>query len=285
MIKLADEIRGKFSDVLSSDGAFDEVLVLEGEIYRAKEGRRTLRFEYGGENYFAKIHMGIGWKEVFKNLTAFRLPITDASNEWMAVEVLEHVGVDTVKIVGKGSRGWNPAKRESFVVMKALDELVEVEDFLKELGGLQGRRRLELKRVIVRKVAESARRMHAAGMNHRDFYLCHFHILERDWSDWSPEEDFRLPLIDLHRSQIRSHVPMRWLAKDLGALLYSAIDCGMTDRDLVAFLRVYLGREWKQRLSDESTLWQMVVKRAGGFYQRHRGRKMPLPGVFQRFEY
>lgn len=282
MIELSAEIRDKFPGAATDDDAFDRLMALDGKIYRAKEGRRTLRFEYGGEHYFAKIHTGIGWREVMKNLTSFRLPVTDASREWKAVEVLERVGVDTVAIVGKGCRGWNPAKRESFVIMRALDELVEVEDFLKELGGLKGKMRLALKRKIVRKVAKAARRMHGAGMNHRDFYLCHFHILERDWSDWSADEDFRLPLIDLHRAQMRGTVPRRWLAKDLGALLFSALDCGVTDRDLVAFLRVYLGTDWKRKLSDEAGLWQAVGKRAQKFYRRHRGEDAVFPGVFQR---
>ena len=126
--------------------------------------------------------------------------------------------------------------------------------------------------------------MHGAGMNHRDFYLCHFHVLERDWSDWSAGEDFRLPVIDLHRAQIREKVPVRWLAKDLGALLYSAIDCDITDRDLVAFLRVYLGAEWKDKLHTDLILWRAVVTRARKFYQRHRGVEARLPGVFQRFK-
>jgi len=295
MIELVDEIRDKFSNTSSSvssnasssDGAFDKVLELDGEIYRAKEGRRTLRFQHDGRQYFAKIHMGIGWKEVFKNLLSFRLPITDAANEWKAVEILEREGVDTVKIVGKGSRGLNPANKQSFVIMKALEELVEVEDFLKDLGGLKGALRLALKRKIICKVAESARKMHGAGMNHRDFYLCHFHILERnnsEWSEWTPEDDFRLPVIDLHRAQIRAAVPTRWLAKDLGALLFSAIDCSITDRDLVAFLRVYLGRDWKNQLREESALWSAVLKRARGFYRKHHGKEARLPGVFSYVE-
>lgn len=279
MIEISDVLSNRFSGADS----FEQVLVLEGKVYRAKEGRRTLLFEHGGREYFAKIHMGIGWLEIWKNLSGFRLPIVDASNEWKAVDLLEKAGVETVRIVGKGVRGWNPAKRQSFVIMDALEERVEVEDFLKEMGGLQGRRRLELKRVIVGKVADAARRMHEAGMNHRDFYLCHFHIIDRDWSEWSCDEDVRLPLIDLHRAQIRTEVPRRWLAKDLGALLFSAIDCGITDRDLVAFLRVYLGGGWKQRLRGDRELWSAVIKRAGGFYRRHRNREMVLPGVFQRF--
>ena len=276
MIDLADELKDRFSGV----DAFDSVMALDGDIYRAKEGRRTLLFKHGGREYFAKIHSGIGWGEVWKNLSSFRLPITDASNEWKAVELLERSGVETVKIVGKGTRGSNPAGIESFVIMRALDERVEVEDFLKDFGGLAGRGRLILKRKIVRKVADAARRMHGAGMNHRDFYLCHFHIMDRDWTGDEAADEIHLPLIDLHRAQIRGSVPHRWLAKDLGALLFSAIDCEITDRDLVAFLKVYLGDGWREKLVDDAALWSAVVGRASKFYQRHRGVQPRLPGVF-----
>lgn len=270
----------ELSDRFSGAGAFDDVLALEGKVYRAKEGRRTLLFEHDGSEYFAKIHMGIGWGEIWKNLSSFRWPVIDASNEWRAVDLFERVGVETVQVVGRGARGLNPAKRQSFVIMRALEERVEVEDFLKTMAGLEGRKRLLLKRAIVRKVADAAGKMHGAGVNHRDFYLCHFHIMDADWSVWRPGDDFRLPLIDLHRAQIRSRVPRRWLVKDLGALLFSAIDCGVTDRDVLAFLRVYLGGGWKRLMRDDAGFWRDVVKRAGKFYMKHRGAEMKMPGVF-----
>lgn len=276
MFELAEELQG----LVKGDDAFDQVMSLDGEIYRAKEGRRTLLFEHKGREYFAKIHRGIGWREIWKNLSGFRLPITDASNEWLAVDLLERAGVETVKIVGKGSRGANPAQIESFVIMRALDERVELEDFLKDFGGLTGSGRLRLKRKLVRKVADAARRMHGAGMNHRDFYLCHFHIMQRDWTGDESAEEIHLPLIDLHRAQIRPQVPRRWLVKDLGALLFSAVDCEINDRDLLAFLREYLGADWKLQLQNHAGIWQDVVRRAESFYQRHRGQPMPLPGVF-----
>ncbi|MST95429.1 MAG: hypothetical protein EXS33_09230 [Pedosphaera sp.] len=40
-------------------------------------------------------------------------------------------------------------------------------------------------------------------------------------------------VIDLHRAQLRDRVPARWLVKDLGGLLFSALDCGLTRRDQV----------------------------------------------------
>lgn len=274
MIELSPDLHEKFG------GSFDAVMRLDGEIYRAKEGRRTLAFRHDGQEYFAKIHGGVGWKEIFKNLFSLKLPALDASREWQAVRLLEDCGVDTVEVVGKGVRGWNPARRESFVLMRALEERIEVEDFLKDPGGLTGVAATQLRRAIIRKVAETARKMHAAGMNHRDFYLCHFHLLERDWSGWVRGEEFRLPVLDLHRAQLRDRVPRRWLVKDLGALLYSLRDCEWTDRDLVAFLQIYLGREWKESLGREAGLWRAVVRKANGFQRRHGGGPLRLPGVF-----
>ncbi len=253
--------------------AFDKVLVAEGDVVRAKEGRRTFRFEHAGCGYFAKVHRGIGWGEIWKNLSQFRLPVIDASNEWKAVSLLEQVGVDTVSIVGKGARGANPATRQSFVIMDELHEKIELEDFLKDLGGLTGVKALKLKRQLLRQVAEAARKMHGAGINHRDFYLCHFHIEEKDWSTWLEGEEIRLPLLDLHRAQIRSAVPHRWLVKDLGALFFSAIDCQITERDVVAFLKEYLGSEWKQELRQHKALWRGVRSRASAFYKKHRGKE------------
>ena len=38
------------------------------DIYRNKEGRKTLKFNHQGRPYFLKLHLGIGWGEIFKNL-------------------------------------------------------------------------------------------------------------------------------------------------------------------------------------------------------------------------
>ncbi len=280
ILELAPELQDRFND------SFDAVMDLEGEIFRAKEGRRTLSFQHQGQEYFAKIHRGIGWREIIKNLISFKLPVVDASNEWKAVDLLESVKVATVQIVGKGIRGKNPATRESFVIMRALNERVEVEDFLEDLAGLSGSSRWVLKRSIIKQVAESTRKMHGAGMNHRDFYLCHFHIIERtsdDWKNWKEEEGLHLPLLDLHRAQIRAKVSRRWLVKDLGALYYSALDAGITSRDVVWFLKGYLGDDWRKQCQSDISFWRSVSGRATSFYQKHRKKPAPLPAAFANF--
>ena len=57
----------------------------------------------------------------------------------------------------------------------------------------------------------TARRMHDAGINHRDFYICHFHLDELSLQ----EQETRCYLIDLHRAQIRERTPRRWRIRTL----------------------------------------------------------------------
>ena len=83
------------------------------EIYRDKEGRKTLRFRAADRPFFLKLHSGIGWREVFKNLLQFRLPVTSASNEYRAIRKLEALGVDTLSVAAYARVGLDPARVQS----------------------------------------------------------------------------------------------------------------------------------------------------------------------------
>lgn len=93
--------------------AFNAVEQLTGEVYRNKEGRTTLQTEINGKSYFLKIHRGIGWKEITKNLLQFRLPIIGASNEYLAAKKLADLGVDTLTTAAFGKKGLNLGCRKA----------------------------------------------------------------------------------------------------------------------------------------------------------------------------
>jgi heptose I phosphotransferase len=59
---------------------FDYVFNLKGEIFREQPGRKTLKFFESQQAYFVKMHFGVGWKEIFKNIFQFRPPILGAKN-------------------------------------------------------------------------------------------------------------------------------------------------------------------------------------------------------------
>ena len=77
-----------FKSLWAGRDAFVEVEGLSGEVYRELEGRRTLRTEVDGRGYFVKIHRGIGWGEIAKNLATAKLPVLGAGKEWDAIERL-----------------------------------------------------------------------------------------------------------------------------------------------------------------------------------------------------
>ena len=46
-----------------------EVLAnMTGKIYRQVKGRKTFQFEFNNKKYFAKLHTGVGWLEIAKNM-------------------------------------------------------------------------------------------------------------------------------------------------------------------------------------------------------------------------
>ena len=252
----------------SGQDAFAVAEALNGQVLRALEGRRTLRTEIAGCGYYAKIHRGIGWGEIIKNLLSLRLPVLGAGNEWRALRRLTALGVDTMRPVAFGERGTNPATRHSFIVTEELAPTVSLEDYCRDWPTVPPAS--TFKRALIRRVAEMARRMHRGGVNHRDFYICHF-LLHLPADQHAP----KLSLIDLHRAQVRQQVPHRWRNKDLAALYFSALDIGLTRRDFLRFLKTYFGRPLRHILQDEAQLLAHLETEAARLIDRYRRKFAP----------
>ena len=257
-----------FQDMWQDQDPFREVDKLEGEIYRAVASRRTLRFAHQGRNYFAKIHKGVGWLEIAKNLVLFRKPVLGAREEWQAINKLKALGVETMTVAAYGMKGINPAGMSSFIITEALENTVSLEDFCRPWPENPPERRLKL--ALIERLASISRTLHDNGINHRDYYICHF-LLDRDSvHDEREFADLTLHLIDLHRSQIRTHTPFRWRVKDVSGLLFSAMEIGLTSRDLARFMQVYSGKSLRATLQEDTRFWNRVLKRANDMYLEDR---------------
>jgi hypothetical protein len=118
---------------------------------------------------------------------------------------------------------------------------------------------------LIVQVADIARRFHAAGFNHRDFYGCHFLVKET-----SPGRcDVRL--IDLQRVQRRRWFRRRWIVKDLAQLASMSPDDRVGRREKILFLRSYLGVR-KLRPQDKRLVRDVLWKSA---LIRRRARRKP----------
>jgi heptose I phosphotransferase len=241
------------------------------DVYRNREGRVTLRFQRAGRSFFLKLHRGIGWGEIFKNLLQARLPVLGAGNEYRAVQALRALGVDTLDVAAYAESGLNPATRHSMIVTDDLVGTVSLEDYCANWRDTPPSFLIRLK--VLLKVADSAGRMHRAGINHRDFYICHFHLDEASLAQPLP----RCYLIDLHRAQMRRRTPRRWQVKDLAGLYFSAMDCGLRRRDLLRFLSRYTPGGLREALGPDAGLWREVQDKAQRLYRREHGREPPAP--------
>lgn len=259
-----------FKSLWAGRDPFAEVERLEGQVYRELEARRTLRTEVDGRGYFVKIHRGIGWAEILKNLLTAKAPVLGAGQEWRALQRLHEAGVPTMTAVAYGERGSNPAAQHSFIITEELAPTVSLEDFAddwRDQPPAPG-----LKRALIAEVARMTGEMHRAGVNHRDCYICHF-LLHTDRPVRA--EDLRLSLIDLHRAQVRPHTPRRWRDKDLAGLYFSALGIGLTRRDKLRFLKGYFRQPLRQILRDEAVLLQRLEARAARLQQRYQRKYAP----------
>ncbi len=231
-------------------------MALKGESFRHQDGRLTQRIVLGAKSYFIKQHSGVGWKEIFKNLIQFRLPVLSASNEWRAINKLASLQIAVPTVVGFGMRGINPATVESFILMEEIAPAVSLETLCADWK--QHPPSFADKQKLITAVATIARVMHEHGVNHRDFYLCHFLL--------HPSQ--RLYLIDLHRAMRHRLTPERWIIKDLAGLYFSSTQIGLTQRDLYRFMKIYHKSPLHTLLASEKTFWQKVLTR-GNTYRDH----------------
>lgn len=268
MIRLEEPLR----TLWAGQDPFAAAEALQGEVLRALEGRRTLRTEIAGRGYYVKIHRGIGWLEILKNLLSGRLPVLGAGNEWRALERLAALGVDTMRAVAFAERGSNPARRHSFIITEELAPTVSLEDFCRDWRAVPPAP--TFKRALIRRVAEMARRMHDGGVNHRDFYICHF-LLHLPVDTSAP----RLSLIDLHRAQVRDATPRRWRDKDLAALYFSALDIGLTKRDRLRFLKTYFACPLRRVLQEERALLSHLESESIRLMARYQRKFAPGAGA------
>lgn len=264
MIDLRPDLQRHFPG--AETAVFDRIMALEGEIFRSVARRRTVRFTLEGCGYFAKLHQGVGWKEIFKNLLQLRLPVLGAGNEWRAIRRFQELGVATMTIAGVGVRGIPPAWQQSFLITDELTGTVSLEDFCRPWP--TNPPPVTLKRALIEKVATIAERLHNNGVNHRDFYLCHFLLeLTSATAPFTPER-LMLPMIDLHRVQLRSRTSRRWIIKDLGGLYFSSMEIGLTRRDLLRFIRGYRRRPLREVLNNERRFWRDVERNALGLCRK-----------------
>lgn len=255
--------------LLARPDLFDYLMQVDGQTFRAVATRQTVKVKFGQRYYFIKRHNGVGWVEIFKNWMTFKRPVVSSRNEVKAIQALNHLNIPTTPYVGHGVQGCVPANLRSFVMTEDLGDIVTLEDVA--LTWKTQRPRLQYKRALIRRVAEIAGKLHANGIYHRDFYICHFCFKRGQDEQVTPQ----LYVLDLHRVEIHQPPAERMQIKDLAALYFSAMDAGLSRGDWLIFLKYYYSawpeQDWKKAM--RSALWKQVNARALQLYAKYQ-RKM-----------
>jgi len=257
---------------------FAKAMALQGKPFRDVPGRKTSQVNLLGKSYFIKQHFGVGWKEIFKNLVTFKRPVLGAMTEVYAIEKMASLGIATTPLVAYGQQGEDPANIQSFVLTQDLGDIISLEDLCERWKETPPDPKF--KRELIVAVAEIARTIHEAGVNHRDFYLCHFCIDNacvdnallgqqgagnKHASGNKRANHIRLYLIDLHRVLIHDTPSFKANMKDVAGLYFSSLDVGLTTRDYLRFKRHYQ--------KQTPAFWQQVEKRAQALYIKFYSRK------------
>lgn len=181
-------------------------------------------------------------KEKIKAFSSLKFTKHDAFHEWNALLAFHRRNLPTVipiavaRVNGRSCNltlGIKDYKRASEIFAS----------FKPEAG--------ERKRRLIKKIADLAGDMHAAGFAHQDFYLVHIFVRECD--------NDAIYLIDLQRLVMNAVLSRRYRTKDLGELLFSARPF-ISRTDMMRFWKVYTEKAGKDLFKNKRLIRSVFAK-------------------------
>jgi hypothetical protein len=275
-------INEAFRPVLEAAGltTLDALMTVGGgKVFRDKPGEGRLTVELalsdprGGECVvYLKRYTRVPWRLALRRTLGWNEPVSQARHEASCIVRLADQGIASMRRVAVGQElACGGRKERSCLVTERIAGAVEADRWVEQqFAGAITPEKADARRRFVLAVARLARRLHAARLVHRDFYLCH--ILVRPMEGGDPV----LHVIDLQRMKWhRRRMPDRWRVKDLAALLFSSWPSAATHvrtdlftrEDWEAFAREYFGTDrfsWRQRLLMLRVYWKarLLYRRA-----------------------
>jgi hypothetical protein len=259
-------VASRFLPTLQAAGldSFDKIMALPANtVIRSVPGRSTIRVELPsptggtlvgylkryGEEYLSPLD---------KLLRLLHWPGSDdeAAREWRKILLLHSHNFLTAVPIAVGQLRQAGIVTCSFLLQQEIPGGLPADDYIvQRLASAPPERKWRL----FKKLGEWARTFQDAGFIHKDFYLKHIFVVERD-------DDWDLYLIDLQRVLGPRAHRQRWYLKDLSALAHSARRRGKLS--LPNILRIYQGYAGitKLRATDKQfigNVWRRVRKLRG----------------------
>jgi len=174
----------------------------------------------------------------------------ESLNEWRQILALRKLGFRTAAPMAAGWKRTGNAIR-SFVMTAEIPGAVSGYDFWAASSDPK-------KREFIPRLADLAKRFHQAGFIHKDFYLDHIFVAER-------EDDLELTIIDLQRVLGPRTFRKRWLIKDVGSMLFALQKAGAKWPTILRFFKLYHGTR-RSSGKERKFLWK-ALKRAARVHE------------------
>jgi heptose I phosphotransferase len=228
-----------------------------GTVVRSMPGRTTRRVELNLPDgsklavYLKCYEHKLPWPKRWLGLSSDAENGLESLNEWRQILALHKLGIRTAAHI---AAGWRQVENKicSFVMTAEISGAVSGYDFWAASSDSK-------RRSFIPQLADLARRFHAAGFIHKDFYLGHIFVAERD-------SRLELSLIDLQRVLGPCKFRTRWLVKDFGSMLFALQKAGAKRATQLRFFKLYKSR---QRLgAPEKKFLRKSLKRAAWLHGR-----------------
>ncbi len=174
----------------------------------------------------------------FPDKIRFLVSKSRALRDWRTVSRIKAKSISTVIPAAVGEKRRFGFLKESFFITLALEDVEPISHLLKNIDKLAVREKKDL----ITAVALFARKVHAAGIFHRDFHCGN--ILIRRLSGQPP----RLYLVDYHRARLKRSLNTKQRIYDL-AQLFDCPSRYLSETDFLRFIRAYSEDFWKNRKS------------------------------------
>jgi hypothetical protein len=238
-------------------GAKDFLSLAGGTVVRSMPGRTTRRIELNLPDgsklaaYLKCCEYKLPWPKHWLGLSSDAENGLESLNEWRQILALRKLGFRTAAPIAVG---WRQVGNKicSFVMSAEIFGAVSGYDFWAASNDTK-------RRNFIPQLADLTRRFHQTGFIHKDFYLGHIFVAERD-------DELELTLIDLQRVLGPCKFRTRWLVKDFGSMLFALQKAGAKRATQLRFFKLYKG---EQRLgATEKKFLRKSMKRAEWLHGR-----------------
>lgn len=172
-----------------------------------------------------------------------------AEDERRGIQLLQNADIPTVPLVAWGKL----RDGRSFLITEDLAEHAPADKLIAAGMGFD---------LLLATTANLAARLHAAGLHHRDLYLCHFFARK----DAASADALDLRLIDAARvARFGRWLGARWITKDLAQFWYSTLSLSVTDGLRGKWLDTYAAA---RGIGDSAAL-RRAIERKAGWIARH----------------